>query len=70
MNEDRTSRIAAMLADYAEQVGDPNGEYFSIISDVLTDLRHYCADNAIPLDRAWVLSQDNYEEESEEAEAI
>ena len=52
-----------MLKTYAREVGDPHGDAFSIMSDVLTDLRHYADAEAVDFYRVIALSQDNYEAE-------
>lgn len=62
LNEKRIGR-AARLMELASDIWG-NGDPVDGLTDILTDLRHFCADRKISLARALRISKAHYEAET------
>lgn len=70
-NEDRAERARVILKKYAKAQGLENDDVQSALGDMLTDLRHLCAEEfrGLDFDRALTMSEVNFNEETDEEES-
>lgn len=69
-NEDRAERARVILKKYAKAQRLENDDVQSALSDLLTDLRHFCAEEfrGLDFDAALTLSEVAFNEETDEEE--
>lgn len=62
-NIERSERVIGPLEQYALEVNGAADIDTSVVSDFLTDLRHYCNFNGLNFDQLLLTSEINFENE-------
>ena len=66
-NEERAGRFQMMLNKYRSYIDDADEE--SLLTDILTDARHWCAAHDVDFETKLITSEYNFNEERGEAHA-
>lgn len=59
----RLARAYRVLARYAREIGDPNAETATLVSDILADLMHLCEHDGLSFDNRLKLARLHWEAE-------
>ena len=68
-NVERADRIYRLMLVYKQYKGD-NEDYTTDVTDLLTDLMHYCDEMGIDFDRRMGFARAYYEAEYEEEQEV